>query len=197
MILLLLDFQWYKMSWWCPLLKDNLHKGWKLLAERHGAGSSMSQAASRGAMPAGSSSLVLLPPSSVGVQKPLRKCRPTHKPPWAPSTPAASCTAPVPELKLEVHGPPQPLVFWRRLSRKQSLSRCSIPCPSQSSRGAPVSFFLTGISATSSSTAFPSPSITLQPAFPSWGMGSREDFATHCILALLPGAQKDKEHLHG
>lgn len=53
---------------------------------------------------------------------------------------AASCTAPVPQLKREVHGPPQLLVFWRRLSRKQSLFRCSIPCPSQSSRGVPVSF---------------------------------------------------------
>lgn len=95
---------------------------------------------SRGAIPAGSSSLRLLPPSSVGFQKPLRKCRPLHKSPRSPPTPVASCTAPVPQLKLEVQGPPQPLVFWRRLSKKQSFSRCSIPCPSQSSRGAPVSF---------------------------------------------------------
>lgn len=43
---------------------------------------------------------------------------------------------------LDVHGPPQLILFWGRLSRKQSFSRCNIPCPSQSSRGAPVSFSL-------------------------------------------------------
>lgn len=64
------------------------------------------QATSRGSVPAGSPSLVLLPPGSTSLQKPLRKCRPAHKAPQAPSTPAASRTAPVPQLVLDVHGHP-------------------------------------------------------------------------------------------
>ena len=86
------------------------------------------------------SSLAFLPPRSMSLQKPLRKCRPIHNPRWAPPDPAANCMAPVPQLKPEVYGHPQLLVFWGRLLKKQSLFRCSIPCPSQGSRGAPVSF---------------------------------------------------------
>lgn len=116
---------------------------WRGGSCRHGARAwGPVQAASRGVVPAGSPSLVLLLPSSMGFQKPLRKCRPAHKALRAPPTPAASCTAPVPQLMLDVHGPSQPILFWGRLSRKQSLSRCNTPCPSQSSRGAPVSFSL-------------------------------------------------------
>lgn len=138
--LLLLSFQRCKASWRCPLLEDNLHGGVETDSGEPGRraqcepGSEQSSCSSWQPFPSAS------PTQLCGPQKPLRKCRPVHKAPRAPLAPAASCMAPVPQLKLEVHGPPQPLVFWGRLSRKQSFSRCSIPHPSQSSRGAPVSF---------------------------------------------------------
>lgn len=56
----------------CPLLEDNLHKGWKPPSGKQGAVPSVNRAARKGAIPAGSSALVLLPPRS-GLPKAYEK----------------------------------------------------------------------------------------------------------------------------
>lgn len=154
----------------CPLLEDNLHKEWEPPSGKQGTGPSVNWAARKGAVPAGSSALVLLPPCSVGFQKPLRKCRPIHKPPCLLSEQHNSC--PTAQARTSQTSPTTCL--WRTVSRKQSFSSCSILCPSQSCRGAPVPLFLSGISAATSSGALPAPSLTLQPVCASCARACRE-----------------------
>lgn len=70
---------------------------------------------------------------------------------------------------------PQMPVLWGRLSRKQSLSRCGILCPSWTSRGPLVPFFFSQASLQLLPLpSQPNPSLSSQISPPV--MGSREDF---------------------
>lgn len=190
-ILLLLDFQQCKVSWRCLLLEDNLTEGGNC---RQGARAQHEQRSH--------SSWQLFPEASptqlCGLPKAFEKAQASPQVSPISPNPSSELHSSCPAAQARSSGAsPTACLLEKIVKKKQSLSRRSIPCPSQSSRGAPVSFFLIGTSATLSSTAFPAPSLALQPAFPSCTTGFTEDFATHCTLTLLPGAQKDRGRLRG
>lgn len=123
------------------------------------------RAASRGAIPAGSSSLLLLPPSSVGLQKPLRKCRHIHKPPPSSPSPSSKQQGSCPTAQYRSSWAAPSACLLGKIVKRTITVQMEHPLPFSGQQGS-SSFFLSSTSAASSSTAFPAPSITFQIAFP-------------------------------